>query len=856
MNNLENTFNQIKGKLKGVRESGINKFKACCPAHDDKNASLSVNLSGDYILMKCFAGCEFENIANALGYETRELSVKNNNNIRSNTASSEIIYTYTDENGKYLYEKVRNDQKGLKGVFRRNIDGKIFWGMKKGRYYETFSGSNHYSRNEKHKGNLYIDIETNISKTLYNLPALLKAIEEGKQVYIFEGEKDVETGKKLGIIGTTNPDGAGRNKFKKSYARYFKNADVIIVPDCDKAGEEHSDSILNIIKDVVKSVKIIKLPNEKEVKGYDFTNYIEEGNTEEEFKKLVEETKIINLESEEKEKTPEPNKAVQELNSCYIKARPNGSLEVISNFIITLNEEIRHPAGSYITATFKNIKGIEMQKTFLLKDFSNKHKFLEIIDSIDFSFTGSDKDLQHIKNILAEQDRTIKTGVSHVGFHEIDGEEYFITDKRAVNKQLEEVDNIVYMGNVSSNLTTDILEVDPITSDELKEITPHLFRFNTLENTSSILLCLIAQMLKSKLFKLGYNAPHLLIYGEAGAGKTQTVRNIINPLISSDFTLNAQNITKFSAISIIASSDSIPVMIDEYKPSLMSIRENDLISSILRNAYDRALAPRGTATQQLNEYPLLAPLILIGEEGQEETAVIERSIIIQLSKTESKEHEESFKFLKERKHLISKLGRSILNEIIKIDDVEIKKAMKSLANTDISIKESRLKESYFVMTLAYAVLEKVFQHNNINIKETGFKSNNITSALRNNIDGEMLDECGCVKSAITQTLEIYNKLIYHGFIEIDRDITFRKNKTEIAIDVKNTFDSVTRFKRDFNVSGFILTKEDTFTKQLRKQKYFTKYEVVSFAGDRKRAYILDVEKLREEGIEFTNLFSH
>ena len=41
---------------------------ACCPAHDDRNPSLSITLKGTKILVHCFSrGCTFDEIRIALG---------------------------------------------------------------------------------------------------------------------------------------------------------------------------------------------------------------------------------------------------------------------------------------------------------------------------------------------------------------------------------------------------------------------------------------------------------------------------------------------------------------------------------------------------------------------------------------------------------------------------------------------------------------------------------------------------------------------------------------------------------------------------------------------------------------------
>jgi hypothetical protein len=54
----------LLAKLKGVRRSGGG-WQATCPAHPDKNPSLSVTVRGEKILLFCHAGCSVESICAA-----------------------------------------------------------------------------------------------------------------------------------------------------------------------------------------------------------------------------------------------------------------------------------------------------------------------------------------------------------------------------------------------------------------------------------------------------------------------------------------------------------------------------------------------------------------------------------------------------------------------------------------------------------------------------------------------------------------------------------------------------------------------------------------------------------------------
>ncbi len=63
---VNTTLSGIASGLDKVRWHGDYKFTACCPAHDDRNPSLSVRDSNGKMLVRCFAGCTQEEVIGAL----------------------------------------------------------------------------------------------------------------------------------------------------------------------------------------------------------------------------------------------------------------------------------------------------------------------------------------------------------------------------------------------------------------------------------------------------------------------------------------------------------------------------------------------------------------------------------------------------------------------------------------------------------------------------------------------------------------------------------------------------------------------------------------------------------------------
>jgi hypothetical protein len=57
-------------KLQKARTTGRETWIACCPAHEDKNPSMTIReLDDGRVLLHCFAGCSVEDILGAVGLD-------------------------------------------------------------------------------------------------------------------------------------------------------------------------------------------------------------------------------------------------------------------------------------------------------------------------------------------------------------------------------------------------------------------------------------------------------------------------------------------------------------------------------------------------------------------------------------------------------------------------------------------------------------------------------------------------------------------------------------------------------------------------------------------------------------------
>lgn len=108
---------------------------------------------------------------------------------------------------------------------------------------------------------------------LYRHPQVLEALESQTPVWCLEGEKDVETAESLGLVATTNTQGAG--SFPESLLPIFLDANVKIVVDRDLAGYKRGVTLYQQLLSRGATVTLL-LPKVTDSKA-DFTDHVDAG---------------------------------------------------------------------------------------------------------------------------------------------------------------------------------------------------------------------------------------------------------------------------------------------------------------------------------------------------------------------------------------------------------------------------------------------------------------------------------------------------------------------------------------------------------------------------------------------------
>ena len=240
---------------KRVKRSG-NGHIAQCPAHEDRNASLSVSTGDDgRAILHCHAGCEPGAVVAALGMKLSDLFADKPERETPRRIVKE--YNYTDEQGELLYQAVRYEPKDFR---QRRPDGKGGWIWK-------------------------LD---DVPLVLYRLPSLLN-VNPDCIIWICEGEKDCDNLANEGLIATCNPMGASsatNNKWARlSSTKPLHDRHVCIIADKDNVGREGAQIVAADLHGKAKSVRVIEVPG---AACKDVSDFLSAGGTAEDLWRLWE----------------------------------------------------------------------------------------------------------------------------------------------------------------------------------------------------------------------------------------------------------------------------------------------------------------------------------------------------------------------------------------------------------------------------------------------------------------------------------------------------------------------------------------------------------------------------------------
>jgi putative DNA primase/helicase len=231
-----------------ARRSG-EEWTARCPAHDDRNPSLSIRESAGKVLLHCHAGCAQAAVIAALRDCGLWTETQEGDALQPGQRQSKRIiatYDYTDAASALLYQVVRYEPKDFR---QRRPNGRGGWIWKK-----------------------------HPNQVLYKLPEVLG----NPIVFVVEGERDVESLRSRGFVATTSAGGA-KAPWLPTFTEALGGRDVIIWPDADPPGRAKALLIVRALLGAAARIILLDMPGAK-----DASEWFEQGHSETELIAQVE----------------------------------------------------------------------------------------------------------------------------------------------------------------------------------------------------------------------------------------------------------------------------------------------------------------------------------------------------------------------------------------------------------------------------------------------------------------------------------------------------------------------------------------------------------------------------------------
>lgn len=198
------------------------------------------------------------------------------------------------------------------------------------------------------------------------------------------------------------------------------------------------------------------------------------------------------------------------------------------------------------------------------------------------------------------------------------------------------------MHNDSGTYRTDLMHAPDLSLDDAKYI-DDLFQINSTQNVAKLIGWFSAAFLTQLIRKKFKRFPILQLFGQAGAGKSMTMilLNHMHYHMVEPRQLSVAGMTQFPIIAAAATSASLPLIFEEVKTRQISKSMIDFLQSLMRSNYTADQLARGSMGRDksvkeltVTNYNNGAPIAFVGEALEDQSALLERCIVVALSKSD------------------------------------------------------------------------------------------------------------------------------------------------------------------------------------------------------------------------------
>ncbi len=229
-----------------VRRSGDG-WASRCPAHDDKNPSLSIGTGENgRCLLHCHTGCETADIVASIGLTMTDL-MPDGERPQNATKPRPRPKSGNGSSRQNSFDSADGAIAALERTLGSNprrwpyhdISGKLVLEVAR---WDLPSGDKEV-RPISARGNRWVIAALPEPRPLLHLPELAR-LPEGAWVFVVEGEACVNAARAIGVVATTSAGGS--QAASKSDWAVMKGKIVVVVPDHDAAGDKYAGDVVRL----------------------------------------------------------------------------------------------------------------------------------------------------------------------------------------------------------------------------------------------------------------------------------------------------------------------------------------------------------------------------------------------------------------------------------------------------------------------------------------------------------------------------------------------------------------------------------------------------------------------------------
>ncbi len=546
--------------------------------------------------------------------------------------------------------------------------------------------------------------------------------------------------------------------------------------------------------------------------------------------------------SRAKKREPRTELDMVEEDGCYFMMYSNGNSVKLSNFTIRVEKILQAEEESYVYCKVKTQQGKEFSKTFATKDFNSLQAFKRVLNSntLDLVYKGKDSSLESLKELISMQNAPIVQASKGINIVKIGNEHIYSGEHYAINKN-DDVSTSVQLLASALEISSEIEKREEFSTYELQQLGEILLEYNILPRTACVLAWCASCFLKSRLKNKGVKFPHLMLIGEQGSGKSSTFEKVIAPFFSSSESVAAGGATKFTIIKASGSSNCIPFVVDEFKPSTMDKGLVHHYKNMLRSSYDGQSALRGQVDLSSKKLPYNSPVCIIGEESAEESAIRERSIELLFSK---KDLTSKFGFaekLDRNKEQIQMFGKAVLLASLGLSESQIKNMYNEAIDKVEQDLPPRIRNNIAVLFCGLELVSAVCKKYSMTFQKCfAMEIDKVQSAIVKGVKDFMLSGGMYNKTVVDKTIEVFDRMgsLYSSGVHYKA----MDKGNFIAFNIKGMYDSFTKYVKEHSIAMEVLTYE-MFIKQLQQKDYYKIYKNVSYATGQAKSFVVDTRKL-------------